>query len=113
MADAPAAAVRAVSAAILVNLVAVLSLFLTGAMSVQIGASMGVSAVRVGMLASVFAAATVAGSAPLGRMVGRWGIRRNLTVSAWWPPPEACWRRSPRTRGCSPVRCSWPASAMR
>ena len=82
MADAPAAAVRAVSAAILVNLVAVLSLFLTGAMSVQIGASMGVSAVRVGMLASVFAAATVAGSAPLGRMVGRWGIRRNLTVSA-------------------------------
>lgn len=82
MADAPAAAVRAVSAAILVNLVAVLSLFLTGAMSVQIGASMGVSAVRVGMLASVFAAATVAGSAPLGRMVGRWGIRRSLTVSA-------------------------------
>ncbi len=73
---------RAVIAAVAINLVSVLPLFLTGAMAVQISRDIGASATSVGMMASMFAFATMAGSAPLGRMVGRWGVRRSMRASA-------------------------------
>lgn len=73
---------RAVIAAVAINLVSVLPLFLTGAMAVQIARDIGASATSVGMMASLFALATMTGSAPLGRMVGRWGVRRSMRASA-------------------------------
>ena len=69
-------------AAVAINLVSVLPLFLTGAMAVQIARDIGASAPSVGMMASLFALATMLGSAPLGRMVGRWGVRRSMRASA-------------------------------
>ncbi|MFN8183165.1 MAG: MFS transporter [Candidatus Nanopelagicales bacterium] len=72
---------RAVLAAVAVNLMGVLALFLTGAMSVQIGREFGVTPASVGALASVFALATSAGSAPLGRQVRRLGVRRSMWVA--------------------------------
>lgn len=68
-------------AAVAVNLMGVLALFLTGAMSVQIGREFGVTPASVGALASVFALATSAGSAPLGRQVRRLGVRRSMWVA--------------------------------
>jgi predicted MFS family arabinose efflux permease len=59
----------------------VLALFLTGAMSVQIGREYGVAPASIGALASVFALATSAGSAPLGRQVRRLGVRRSMWVA--------------------------------
>ncbi len=56
----------------------VLALFLTGAMSVQIGREFDVAPASVGALASVFALSTSLGSAPLGRQVRRLGVRRSL-----------------------------------
>jgi len=70
-----------VLAAVAVNLMGVLALFLTGAMSVQIGREFGVTPASVGALASVFALATSAGSAPLGRQVRRLGVRRSMWVA--------------------------------
>lgn len=65
-------------AAVAVNLMGVLALFLTGAMSVQIGREFGIAPASIGILASVFALATSLGSAPLGRQVRRLGVRRSL-----------------------------------
>jgi len=59
----------------------VLALFLTGAMSVQIGREYDVAPASIGALASVFALATSAGSAPLGRQVRRLGVRRSMWVA--------------------------------
>lgn len=56
----------------------VLALFLTGAMSVQIGREFGVNPASIGALATVFAVSTTLGSAPLGRQVRRLGVRRSL-----------------------------------
>ena len=72
---------RAVLAAVAVNLMGVLALFLTGAMSVQIGREFGVTPASVGALASLFAVSTSLGSAPLGRQVRRLGVRRSLWVA--------------------------------
>jgi len=72
---------RAVLAAVAVNLMGVLALFLTGAMSVQIGREFGVTPASVGALASLFALSTSLGSAPLGRQVRRLGVRRSLWVA--------------------------------
>lgn len=69
---------RAVLAAVSVNLMGVLSLFLTGAMSVQIGREFGVNPTTIGALASLFAVSTTAGSAPLGRQVRRLGVRHSM-----------------------------------
>ena len=69
---------RAVIAAVAVNLMGVLALFLTGAMSVQIGREFGVNPASIGALATVFALSTTLGSAPLGRQVRRLGVRRSL-----------------------------------
>ncbi len=69
-------------AAVTVNLMAVLPLFLTGAMAVQIGRDFNVSPASVAILSSLFAVATMVGSAPLGRRVGQWGVRRSLRLSA-------------------------------
>ncbi len=69
---------RAVLAALAVNLMGVLALFLTGAMSVQIGRDFGQAPASIGILASVFALATSLGSAPLGRQVRRLGVRRSM-----------------------------------
>lgn len=56
----------------------VLALFLTGAMSVQIGREFDVNAATIGAMASLFAISTTLGSAPLGRQVRKWGVRRSL-----------------------------------
>ncbi|HPE11139.1 MAG: MFS transporter [Actinobacteria bacterium] len=69
---------RAVLAAVAVNLMGVLALFLTGAMSVQLGREFEVAPATIGALASVFALSTSIGSAPLGRQVRRLGVRRSL-----------------------------------
>lgn len=73
---------RAVLAALSVNLMSVLPLFLTGAMSVQIGRELGVAPASIGVLASLFALASMASSAPLGRQVGRLGVRRSLRITS-------------------------------
>lgn len=65
-------------AAVMVNLMGVLPVFLTGGMSVQIARQFGVSPATVGALASLFALATALASAPLGRQVGRLGVRRSM-----------------------------------
>lgn len=69
---------RAVLAAVAVNLMGVLALFLTGAMSVQIGRDFGIAPTAIGALASLFALSTALGSAPLGRQVRRLGVRRSM-----------------------------------
>ncbi len=69
---------RAVLAAVAVNLMGVLALFLTGAMSVQIGREFAVAPTAIGALASLFALSTTLGSAPLGRQVRRLGVRRSM-----------------------------------
>ncbi len=56
----------------------VLALFLTGAMSVQIGREFGVNPATIGALATVFAVSTTLGSAPLAPQVRRLGVRRSL-----------------------------------
>lgn len=73
---------RAVIAALSVNLMSVLPLFLTGAMAVQISREFGVNAASIGILASLFALASMIGSAPLGRQVRRLGVRRSLRVTS-------------------------------
>lgn len=60
----------------------VLPLFLTGAMAVQIGRDLGVTAASIGVLASIFALASMVSSAPLGRQVRRLGVRRSLRVTS-------------------------------
>lgn len=89
---------RAVIAALGVNLMSVLPLFLTGAMAVQLGREFAVPATSIAVLASFFALASMLSSAPLGRQVGRLGVRRSLrltslasacalAVAAWAPTP--------------------------
>ncbi len=73
---------RAVLAALAVNLMSVLPLFLTGAMAVQISRDFGVVPAAVAVLASLFAVASMASSAPLGRQVRRLGVRRSLRVTS-------------------------------
>lgn len=69
-------------AAVSVNLMSVLPLFLTGAMAVQIGRDYGVNPAAIAILASGFALTSMLGSAPLGRVVRTLGIRRSLYVSS-------------------------------
>ncbi|MEI6624691.1 MAG: MFS transporter, partial [Actinomycetes bacterium] len=71
-----------VLAAVAVNLLGVCPLFLTGAMAVQISRDFGVSPASIGVLASVFAVASMVGSAPLGGRVRVWGVRRSLRLSS-------------------------------
>lgn len=73
---------RAVIAALSVNLMSVLPLFLTGAMAVQIGRDFGVVPAAIAVLASLFAVASMASSAPLGRQVRRLGVRRSLRTTS-------------------------------
>ncbi len=73
---------RAVLAAVAVNLVSVLPLFLTGAMAVQIGRTFAIQPTSIAVMASIFALTSMLGSAPLGGRVGRWGVRRSLTIAA-------------------------------
>lgn len=75
-------AARALLAAVWVTLAAVLPLFLTGAMSVQIGRTMAVAPTTLALLATGFALANVAASAALGRRVGVWGVRVSMRMSA-------------------------------
>ncbi len=69
---------RAIAAALGVNLVGVLPLFLTGAMAVQIGRDLGFGATGVGLLSGSYALTTMVGSAPLGGRVGAIGVKRSL-----------------------------------
>lgn len=73
---------RALLAAVSVNLAGALTLFLTGAMSVQIGRDFGLDAAGVGTVLACFAAMSVLFSAPLGARVGRLGITPSLRLSA-------------------------------
>ncbi len=68
-------------AAVSVNLVGSLPLFLTGAMAVQIARSMQVKPTIVAATASLFAIASMLSSAPLGRLVGTFGVRRSLQTA--------------------------------
>lgn len=60
----------------------VLPLFLTGAMAVQISREFTVNPASIGILASLFAVASMIGSAPLGRQVRRLGVRRSLRITS-------------------------------
>lgn len=73
---------RALAAAVTVNLAGVLPLFLTGAMSVQIGRDLGLDAATLGVVLAGFALMSVLFSAPLGARVGRWGITPSLRSAA-------------------------------
>lgn len=74
--------VRVVVAAVALNLLCVLPPFLTGVMGVQIGRDFGIPAASTGMLISAFALGSILASAPLGRRVGRWGIRNCLRITS-------------------------------
>lgn len=73
---------RAVLAAVSVNLAGVLPLFLTGGMAVQIGRDLEFGPTIIGVLSACYAAAAMAGSAPLGSQVGRLGVQRSLRTAA-------------------------------
>lgn len=60
----------------------VLPLFLTGAMAVQISREFGVEPATIAVLASLFAIASMSSSAPLGRQVRRFGVRRSLRITS-------------------------------
>lgn len=64
------------------NLAGVLPLFLTGAMSVQIGRELGLDASGIGLLLAGFAVTSFLFSAPLGAQVGRIGITPSLRSAA-------------------------------
>ena len=92
--------IRVVVAAVAVNLLCVLPPFLTGVMGVQIGRDFGIPAASIGILVSAFALGSIVASAPLGRRVGRWGVRNclrgtsviaaaGLVVAALSPAPWA------------------------
>jgi len=73
---------RALLAAVSVNLAGVLPLFLTGALSVQIGRDFGLNPAELGVVLAGFALVSVLFSAPLGARVGRLGITPSLRASA-------------------------------
>lgn len=73
---------RAILAAVSVNLAGVLPLFLTGAMAVQIGRDLQFGPAGIGLLSAAYAGSALVGSAPLGRRVGRIGVRRSLRLAA-------------------------------
>lgn len=70
--------IRVVVAAVAVNLLCVLPPFLTGVMGVQIGRDFGIPAASAGIVLSAFALGSIVASVPLGRRVGRWGVRNCL-----------------------------------
>lgn len=73
---------RALLTAVSVNLAGVLPLFLTGAMSVQIGRDLGLDAAGIGGVLAGFAVMSLAFSAPLGARVGRIGISPSMRLAA-------------------------------
>ncbi len=73
---------RALAAAVSVNLAGVLPLFLTGAMSVQVGRHFGLDAAHIGLILAGYAALSFLFSAPLGARVGRLGITPALRIAA-------------------------------
>lgn len=73
---------RALAAAVSVNLAGVLPLFLTGAMSVQVGRDFSLDAAHIGLILAGYAAMSFLFSAPLGARVGRLGITRALRLAA-------------------------------
>ncbi len=75
--------VRAVAAAVGINLVGVLPLFLTGGMAVQIGRDLGFGPAGVGALAACYAGSALLASAPLGGRVGRLGVRVSLRIAGF------------------------------
>lgn len=72
---------RALAAAVGVNLAGVLPLFLTGAMSVQIGADLQLNASGIGLILAGFAGVSFLMSAPVGARVGRVGITRAMRIA--------------------------------
>lgn len=80
--SAAAQPLRAVLAAVSVNLAGVLILFLSGAMAVQVGRDLGFGPAGVGLLSASYAGAALLGSAPLGGRVGRIGVQRSLRIAS-------------------------------
>ena len=73
---------RVIVAAVAVNLMCVLPPFLAGVMGVQIARDFAIPAASNGIVISAFALGSILASAPLGRRVGRWGIRNCLRAAA-------------------------------
>lgn len=74
--------IRALLAAVGVNLAGVLPLFLTGAMAVQIGKDMALGPGGIGFVVAAFASVSLLTSAPLGRAVGSLGITTSMRTAA-------------------------------
>lgn len=77
---APATGWRTLLVAVWLNLAAVLPLFLTGAMSVQLARSFNTTPAVIAVAVSTFALTTMMASAKLGSMVGIWG--RSVSLRA-------------------------------
>ena len=73
---------RVIVAAVAVNLMCVLPPFLAGVMGVQIARDFAIPAASTAIVISAFALGSILASAPLGRRVGRWGIRNCLRGAA-------------------------------
>jgi MFS family permease len=70
---APAGSVRTAAGAITVTTVAVLPVFLTGALAVQISAELGIGAAGLGLVVALYFGTSALCSIPVGRLVERWG----------------------------------------
>ncbi len=66
-------AVRAAAGAITVTTVAVLPVFLTGALAVQITSELGIDAAGLGLVVALYFGTSALLSLPVGRLVERWG----------------------------------------
>ncbi len=73
---------RALLVAVTTNLAGVLPLFLTGAMSVQIGRELGLDPSGIGWLLAGFAVMSLLLSAPLGARVGTIGISPSMRIAS-------------------------------
>lgn len=75
------AAVRAVSAVIVVTTAGVLPVFLTGGVSVQMRDDLGFGAGGLGAAVTAFFVTTAVCSAPMGRLAGRLGTDRSMRAA--------------------------------
>lgn len=73
---------RPLAASILIVSAGVMPVFLTGAMAVQVRASLGFDAARLGVAVAVFYAAAAVSSIPGGRMAERIGARLTMRLAA-------------------------------
>lgn len=79
--DRDAGAVRAAVGAITVTTVAVLPVFLTGALAVQISGELGFDPAGLGLVVALYFGVSALCSLPVGRLVERWGGARTSRVA--------------------------------